>query len=116
MAPFFVCWDVDLPIPTSSDAAKLAQEQSTHLHLCYLVHDLTQQFGAVIRPAKVVGVLDSAFDVVVVSKQPVHPLAQRIESLIGIRKQPEFGIEKRVHADKMPLDNHVYDEHKQVLS
>jgi len=76
------------------DAAKLAQEQSTHLHLCYLVHDLTQQYGAVIRPAKVVGVLDSAFDVVV----------------------PEFGIEKRVHADKMPLDNHVYDEHKQVLS
>jgi protein SSD1 len=50
-----------------SDAAKLVQEQSTHLHLCYLIHDLTQQFGAVIRPAKVVGVLDSAFDVVVVS-------------------------------------------------
>ncbi len=50
------------------DAAKVAQEQSTHLHLCYLIHDLTQQYGAVIRPAKVVGVLDSAFDVVVVCR------------------------------------------------
>jgi hypothetical protein len=30
--------------------------------------------------------------------------------------QPEFRIEKRVHADKMPLLNHVYDEHKRNLS
>lgn len=78
----------------SPDAAKIAQEQSAHLHLCYLIHDLTQRFGAVIRTARVVGVLDSAFDVVV----------------------PEFGIEKRVHADKMPLANHVYDEHSRSLS
>lgn len=81
-------------IRLTSDAAKIAQEQSAHLHLCYLIHDLTQRFGAVIRTARVVGVLDSAFDVVV----------------------PEFGIEKRVHADKMPLANHVYDEHSRTLS
>jgi protein SSD1 len=30
--------------------------------------------------------------------------------------QPEFGLEKRVHVDKLPLENYVYDEHKNVLS
>jgi protein SSD1 len=75
------------------DSAKLAQEQSTHLFLCVLIADLTQRYGPVIRPAKVVGVLDAAFDVLV----------------------PEFGIEKRVHIDQMPIDNHVYDERGSVL-
>jgi protein SSD1 len=76
-----------------------------------LVADLTQRYGPVIRQAKVVGVLDAAFDVLV----------------------PEFGIEKRVHVDQMPIDvrytkmaicygfstpsfqNHVYDEHTHTL-
>lgn len=91
----------------------MAQEQSTHLFLCVLISDLTQRYGPVIRQAKVVGVLDSAFDVLV----------------------PEFGIEKRVHVDQMPIDvctlspphfctsnntcitiqNHVYDEHTHTL-
>ncbi|KAF9057619.1 hypothetical protein BJ165DRAFT_1335477 [Panaeolus papilionaceus] len=75
------------------DSATLAQEQSTHLFLCVLISDLTQRYGPVIRQAKVVGVLDSAFDVLV----------------------PEFGIEKRVHVDQMPIDNHVYDEHTHTL-
>lgn len=65
--------------------AKLAQEQSAHLFLCLLISDLTQRHGPVIRQAKVVGVLDAAFDVVV----------------------PEFGIEKRVHVDQMPIDVRV---------
>ena len=43
---------------------------------------MTQRYGPVIRPAKVIGVLDSAFDVLV----------------------PEFGIEKRVHVDQMPIE------------
>jgi len=73
--------------------AKLAQEQSAHLFLCLLISDLTQRHGPVIRQAKVVGVLDAAFDVMV----------------------PEFGIEKRVHVDQMPIDNHVYDEHTHTL-
>ena len=47
-----------------------------------LIHDLTQRYGPVIREAKVVGVLDAAFDVLV----------------------PEFGIEKRVHVEQMPID------------
>jgi protein SSD1 len=64
------------------DSAHLAQEQSAHLFLCVLVADLTQRYGPVVRQAKVVGVLDAAFDVLV----------------------PEFGIEKRVHVDQMPID------------
>jgi exoribonuclease R len=69
--------------PTSKrDSAVLAQEQSAHLFLCVLISDLTTRYGPVIRQAKVVGVLDAAFDVLV----------------------PEFGIEKRVHVDQMPID------------
>jgi exoribonuclease R len=64
------------------DSAVLAQEQSAHLFLCVLISDLAQRYGPVIRQAKVVGVLDAAFDVLV----------------------PEFGIEKRVHVDQMPID------------
>lgn len=75
------------------DSARLAQEQSTHLYLCILISDLTHRYGPVIRQAKVVNVLDAAFDVYV----------------------PEFGIEKRVHVDQMPIDNHVYDEHSHTL-
>lgn len=75
------------------DMAKLAQEQSAHLYLCLLISDLTQRYGPVIRQAKVVGVLDAAFDVIV----------------------PEFAIEKRVHIDQIPIDNHVYDERNHSL-
>ncbi|KAG6837429.1 hypothetical protein H0H93_009523 [Arthromyces matolae] len=75
------------------DSAVLAQEQSAHLFLCVLISDLTQRYGPVVRQAKVVGVLDAAFDVLV----------------------PEFGIEKRVHVDQMPIDTHVYDEHTHTL-
>lgn len=38
-----------------------------HLHLCMLIHDLTEKYGPVVREARVIGVLDAAFDVVVVS-------------------------------------------------
>ncbi|CDZ96520.1 Exosomal 3'-5' exoribonuclease complex, subunit Rrp44/Dis3 [Phaffia rhodozyma] len=75
------------------ESAQLAQEQSTHLYLCLLINDLTIRYGPVIRFASVVNVLDQAFDVVI----------------------PEFGIEKRVHADQMPLENIVYEEHNSSL-
>lgn len=78
-------WPISLTlrVPRSKKQnAKLAQEQSAHLFLCLLICDLTQRHGPVIRQAKVVGVLDAAFDVMV----------------------PEFGIEKRVHVDQMPID------------
>ncbi len=76
------------------DAAKLAQEQSAHLFLCLLIHDLTMRYGPVVRPATVMGVLDAAFDVIV----------------------PEFGIEKRVHVDQMPIEKHVHDGETNALS
>lgn len=70
-------------VPISKrESAKLAQEQSAHLFLCLLISDLTTRYGPVVRQARVVGVLDAAFDVIV----------------------PEFGIEKRVHVDQMPID------------
>lgn len=76
------------------DAAKFVQEQSQHLFLCLLVHDLTVRYGPVVRQATVIGVLDAAFDIVV----------------------PEFGIEKRVHVDQMPIQHHTYDGHDNSLS
>lgn len=63
-------------------AAKQAQEMSQHLFLSTLISDLTQKFGPVQRQASVIAVLDQAFDVVV----------------------PDFGIEKRVHVDQMPIE------------
>lgn len=75
------------------DSAILAEEQSAHLFLCVLISDLATRYGPVIRPAKVINVLDAAFDVLI----------------------PEFGIEKRVHVDQMPIENHVYDEHTHTL-
>ncbi|XP_006460291.1 hypothetical protein AGABI2DRAFT_192038 [Agaricus bisporus var. bisporus H97] len=76
-----------------NDSAALAQGQSAHLFLCVLISDLTYRYGPVIRQAKVINVLEAAFDVLV----------------------PEFGIEKRVHVDQMPIDNHVYEEHTDTL-
>jgi protein SSD1 len=76
------------------DAAELAQEQSAHLYLCLLVHDLTVRYGPVVRQATIMGVLDAAFDVI------VH----------------EFGIEKRVHVDQIPVEHTSYDERDNVLS
>ena len=71
----------DFPI-SKRDSAILAREQSAHLFLCVLISDLTSRYGPVIRQAKVIGVLEAAFDVII----------------------PEFGIEKRVHVDQMPID------------
>jgi protein SSD1 len=75
------------------DSAALAEEQSAHLFLCVLISDLTHRYGPVIRQAKVINVLDAAFDVLV----------------------PDFGIEKRVHVDQMPIENHVYEDHTHTL-
>jgi protein SSD1 len=69
-------------VNSKRDSAILAREQSAHLFLCVLISDLTSRYGPVIRQAKVIGVLDAAFDVLI----------------------PEFGIEKRVHVDQMPID------------
>ena len=73
---------INFHVNSKKECARLAQEQSAHLYLCVLISDLTQKYGPVVRQARVVGVLDAAFDVLV----------------------PEFGIEKRVHVDQMPID------------
>ena len=52
-------------------SAKLAEEQSIHLHLCMLIHDLTEKYGPVIREGRVLGVLDAAFDVFIVRELPM---------------------------------------------
>ncbi|WVO21500.1 uncharacterized protein IAS62_002809 [Cryptococcus decagattii] len=75
-------------------SAKLAEEQSVHLFLCILINDLTEHDGPVVREARVTNVLETAFDVII----------------------PEFGVEKRVHVDKMPVETAVYDEHRDILS
>ncbi|PLW32495.1 hypothetical protein PCASD_14653 [Puccinia coronata f. sp. avenae] len=64
--------------------ARLAEEQSQHLFLCVFIADLTAKYGPVIQSANVIGVWDKGFDVAV----------------------PDFGIEKRVHVDQMPIDYH----------
>jgi len=92
-----------------AESAKLAEDQSTHLYLCMLIHDLTEKYGPVVREGRVTGVLPGAFDVVIVRDE-----WQRVRNTDS---QPEFGIEKRVHvAEKLPVDNAVYDEHNDVLS
>jgi protein SSD1 len=73
-----------------------------------LIHDLTEKYGPVIREGRVTGVMDGSFDVVIVS----FVLAK----MLKLTLQPEFGIEKRVHVEKMPVENAVFDEHKDILS
>lgn len=49
------------------ESAKLAEEQSVHLFLCILINDLTEHDGPVVREARVTNVLETAFDVIIVS-------------------------------------------------
>jgi len=70
------------------EAAKNAQEQSSHLFLCVLLRNLSLQSGPVIREAIVIGVKDHAFDVLV----------------------PVFCIEKRVHLDQLPLEKFIFND------
>ncbi|KAG0056775.1 hypothetical protein BGZ83_003393, partial [Gryganskiella cystojenkinii] len=75
------------------DAAKLAQEQSSHVYLSVLLHNMTESKGMVVRDAIVVQVLDAAFDVLV----------------------PEYGLEKRVYVDQLPLERHAWNEKSETL-
>ncbi|KAI7823639.1 hypothetical protein BC939DRAFT_397083 [Gamsiella multidivaricata] len=75
------------------DAAKLAQEQSSHVYLSVLLRNMTESKGMVIRDAIVVQVLDSAFDVLV----------------------PEYGLEKRVHVDQLPVERHAWNKSSETL-
>ncbi|KAG0262037.1 hypothetical protein BG011_000390 [Mortierella polycephala] len=75
------------------DAAKLAQEQSSHIYLSVLLKNMTESKGKVVKDAIVVQVLDAAFDVLI----------------------PEYGIEKRVYVDQLPLESHAHNESTSTL-
>lgn len=71
----------------------MAQEQSSHVYLSVLLHNMTESKGMIIRDAIVVQVLDAAFDVLV----------------------PEYGLEKRVYVDQLPLERHAWNESSETL-
>lgn len=68
-------------------AVQLAQEQSTHLYICFLVHRRTQERAPVTADALVLSLGESSLNVFV----------------------PAYGVEKRVHLDLLPLQAHRLD-------
>ncbi|CDK28609.1 unnamed protein product [Kuraishia capsulata CBS 1993] len=75
------------------DCAKSAQEQAIHLILCQTINDMSQATGHLLCMGVVIQVYESAFDVFL----------------------PEFGIEKRVHGDQLPLRKAEFDKKSRVL-
>jgi len=76
------------------DSAKNAQEQSIHLHLCRVVDQRRVALGGeLICEAIVITVYESAFDVLI----------------------PEYGFEKRVHCDQLPLKKAEFDKNNRIL-
>jgi protein SSD1 len=76
------------------DAAHAAQEQSVHIDACRMMDKKAQEIGGdLIAEGIVVCVYESAFDVLI----------------------PEWGFEKRVHCDQLPLKKAEFDKHKRLL-
>lgn len=75
------------------DCAASAQEQAIHLLLSQTINDMSEHAGQMLVMGIVVQVYESSFDVVV----------------------PEFGIEKRVHGDQLPLVKAEFDKSSRVL-
>lgn len=75
------------------ESAKHAQDQSVHLFLCSIIHKMSAESGLLVRDAIVINVYESAFDVLI----------------------PEFGVEKRVHCDQLPLQKAEFDKSKRLL-
>ncbi|KAI9827447.1 MAG: hypothetical protein M1832_004796 [Thelocarpon impressellum] len=79
---------------TKKDSAMNAQEQSVHIESCRIMdkkrHDLGEDL---ISEGIVICVYESAFDVLI----------------------PEYGFEKRVHCDQLPLKKAEFDKNKRVL-
>ena len=79
---------------TKKDSAKNAQEQSVHIESCRVMDKKRQEVGGdLISEAIVLCVYESAFDVLI----------------------PEYGFEKRVHCDQLPLKKAEFDKNKRVL-
>jgi protein SSD1 len=75
------------------DCAKNAQNQSIHLILCETINEMSENVGQLIVYAKILQVYESSFDVFI----------------------PEFGIEKRVHGDQLPLKKCEFDKKEGLL-
>lgn len=75
------------------DCARAAQEQAIHLLLCQTVNNMARSTGQVLCTGVVLQAYESSFDVYL----------------------PEFGIEKRVHGDTLPLRKAEFDKEKHVL-
>ncbi|KAK9729367.1 hypothetical protein K7432_000332 [Basidiobolus ranarum] len=72
---------------TKKDAAKNAQEMSSHIYLAVYLYNLTQSHGPIVCNAVVIDVVEKGFDVLV----------------------PEFGIEQRIYIDKLPVESSNWD-------
>ncbi|KAM9932326.1 hypothetical protein OXX80_008036 [Metschnikowia pulcherrima] len=75
------------------DCAATAQEQAIHLLLSQTINEMSEHAGQLLVMGTVVQVYESSFDVIV----------------------PEFGIEKRVHGDQLPLIKAEFDKSQRVL-
>jgi protein SSD1 len=79
---------------TKKDSAHAAQEQSVHIEACRKMDRMRQDLGGdLISEGIVLCVYESAFDVLI----------------------PEFGFEKRVHCDQLPLKKAEFDKNKRLL-
>ncbi|ETN46358.1 uncharacterized protein HMPREF1541_00542 [Cyphellophora europaea CBS 101466] len=76
------------------DSAQSAQEQSVHIESCRMMDKKAQQLGGdLISEGIVICVYESAFDVLI----------------------PEYGFEKRVHCDQLPLKKAEFRKDERVL-
>ncbi|KAI9677279.1 MAG: hypothetical protein M1829_002621 [Trizodia sp. TS-e1964] len=82
---------------TKKDSAKNAQEQSVHIESCRIMDkrrlELAENGKELISEGIVICVYESAFDVLI----------------------PEYGFEKRVHCDQLPLKKAEFDKSKRIL-
>lgn len=79
---------------TKKDSAQSAQEQSVHIESCRMMDKKRQELGGdLISEGIVICVYESAFDVLI----------------------PEYGFEKRVHCDQLPLKKAEYRKNERVL-
>ena len=79
---------------TKKDSAMNAQEQSVHIESCRIMDKKRQELNDdLISEGIVICVYESAFDVLI----------------------PEYGFEKRVHCDQLPLKKAEFDKNKRVL-
>ncbi|ORX90875.1 RNB-domain-containing protein [Basidiobolus meristosporus CBS 931.73] len=76
------------------DSAKNAQETSSHIYLAVYLYNLTQAYGPIVCTAIVVDVVENGFDVLI----------------------PQYGIEKRIYLDKLPIENATWDSQNKTIT